>query len=196
MALWGVTDADEAKPKWAVQGGAVDPSNIFATAEGWVLRHYKKGDQTEYWDEVLVAVDGLVGAGGRGTNTLGNADITAVFFEETGWAAAATGTVVVIYNEKVTVNTSGGTPTLQVRNTTDSANIAATYARGSGTNRLEFDFTVAAQNKAHAIQAQTIAVNSGTIRDTGTTTDSDVVFVAGDVIGAGGSGSTKTFTAS
>ena len=196
MALWGVTDADEAKPKWAVQGGAVDPSNIFATAEGWVLRHYKKGDQTEYWDEVLVAVDGLVGAGSRGTNTLGNADITAVFFEETGWAAAATGTVVVIYNEKVTVNTSGGTPTLQVRNTTDSANIAATYARGSGTNRLEFDFTVAAQNKAHAIQAQTIALNSGTIRDTGTTTDSDVVFVAGDVIGAGGSGSTKTFTAS
>ncbi len=56
MALWGVTDADEAKPKWAVQGGAVDPSNIFATAEGWVLRHYKKGDQSEYWDEVLVAV--------------------------------------------------------------------------------------------------------------------------------------------
>ena len=30
MALWGITDADEAKPKWAVEGGAVDPSNIFA----------------------------------------------------------------------------------------------------------------------------------------------------------------------
>ena len=50
MALYGVTDADEAKPKWAVRGGAVDPSNIFATAQGWVLRHYKKGDQSEYWD--------------------------------------------------------------------------------------------------------------------------------------------------
>ena len=66
MALYGVTDADEAKPKWAVQGGAVDPSNIFATEQGWVLRHYKKADLSEYWDEVLVAVDGLVGAGGRG----------------------------------------------------------------------------------------------------------------------------------
>ena len=96
MALWGVTDANEAKPKWAVQGGAVDPSNIFATAEGWVLRHYKKGDQTKYWDEVLVAVDGLVGAGGRGTDTLGEADISAVFFEGTTYAAAATGTVVVL----------------------------------------------------------------------------------------------------
>ena len=41
MALYGVTDADEAKPKWAVRGSGVDPQNIFATADGWVLRHYK-----------------------------------------------------------------------------------------------------------------------------------------------------------
>ena len=33
MALWGVTDADEAKPKWAVQGCAVAPSNIFAPTD-------------------------------------------------------------------------------------------------------------------------------------------------------------------
>ena len=188
MALWGVTDADEAKPKWAVQGGAVDPSNIFATAEGWVLRHYKKGDQTEYWDEVLVAVDGLVGAGGRGTNTLGEADISAVFFEGTTYAAGATGTVVVIYNEKVNV-TAGAT--LVVTNTTDSASITATYARGTGTNRVEFDFTCAAADKVHTIGAQTI---SGTIKDAGTNTASDKVFVLGDTIGAGGSGSTKTIT--
>ena len=63
-----------------------DPQNIFATSQGWVLRHYKNAAKTTYWDEVLVAVDGLVGAGGRGTNTLGEADITAVFFEETGYA--------------------------------------------------------------------------------------------------------------
>ena len=34
MALWGITDADESKPKWAVRGSAVDQQNIFATAEG------------------------------------------------------------------------------------------------------------------------------------------------------------------
>ena len=82
MALWGITDADESKPKWAVRGGVVDPSNIFATESGWTLRHYKNAAKTEYWDEVIVAVDGLVGEGGRGTDTLGNADITAVYFEE------------------------------------------------------------------------------------------------------------------
>ena len=188
MTLWGVTDANEAKPKWAVQGGAVDPSNIFATEQGWVLRHYKKSDQTEYWDEVLVAVDGLVGAGGRGTNTLGEADISAVFFEESTYAAGATGTVVVIYNEKVTV-TAGAT--LVVTNTTDSASITATYARGTTTNRVEFDFTAAAADKVHTIGAQTI---SGTIVDTTGGATSDKAFVLGDTIGAGGSGTTKTIT--
>ena len=188
MALWGVTDADEAKPKWAVRGSGVDPSNIFATAEGWVLRHYKNAGKTTYWDEVLVAVDGLVGAGGRGTDTLGEADISAVFFEESTYAAAATGTVVVIYNEKVDV-TNGAT--LVVTNTTDSASITATAAAQTGTNRVEFTFTCAAASKVHTIGAQTI---SGTIVDANTSTASDKVFVLGDTIGAGGSGSTKTIT--
>ena len=188
MALYGVTDADEAKPKWAVQGGAVDPSNIFATEQGWVLRHYKKADLSEYWDEVLVAVDGLVGAGGRGTNTLGEADITAVFFEETTYAAGATGTVVVIYNERVNV-TNGAT--LVVTNTTDSASITATAAAQTSTNRVEFTFTAAAADKVHTIGAQTI---SGTIVDTTGGATSDKAFVLGDTIGAGGSGTTKTIT--
>ena len=188
MALWGKTDADESKPKWAVRGTGVDPQNIFATADGWVLRHYKNATKTKYWDEILCSIDGLVGAGGSGTNTLGNADITAVFFEETTYAAAATGTVVVIYNELVDV-TNGAT--LVVTNTTDSASITATAAGQTATNRVEFTFTCAAASKVHTIGAQTI---SGTIVDTGTSTASDKVFVLGDTIGAGGSGSTKTIT--
>ena len=189
MALWGITDADESKPKWAVRGSGVDPSNIFATASGWTLRHYKNAAKTEYWDEVIVAVDGLVGEGGRGTDTLGNADITAVYFEETEYAGGATGTVVVIYNEQVDV-TNGATLTVQV---TGASNPTATAAAQTGTNRVKFTFTAAATGKVHAIQAQTI---SGTIKDAGTNTASDKQFVAGDVQGAGGSGSTKTFTAS
>ena len=190
MALWGITDADEAKPKWSVRGGAVDPSNIFATAEGWVLRHYKNAAKTEFWDEVLVAVDGLVGAGGRGTDTLAEADITAVYFEETGYAGGAAASVVVIYNEKVDV-TNGAT--LLVRNTTDGANITATAAAQTGVNRVEFAFTAAATGKAHTIQPQSI---SGTIKDAGTNTDSEKAIASGDLIGAGGSGSTTGFTAS
>ena len=113
-----------------------------------------------------------------------------MFFEETGYAGGATGSVVVIYNEQVNV-TNGAT--LIVRNTTDSANITATAAAQTGVNRVEFTFTAAATGKAHALQAQTI---SGTIVDATGGATSDKAFVAGDVIGAGGSGSTKTFTAS
>ena len=58
--------------------GVVDPSNIFATESGWTTYH-KNAAKTEYWDEVIVAVDGLVGEGGRGTDNFGNADITAVY---------------------------------------------------------------------------------------------------------------------
>ena len=130
----------------------------------------------------------FIGAGGSGTNTLGNADITAVFFEESTYAAAATGTVVVIYNELVDV-TNGAT--LVVTNTTDSASITATAAAQTDVNRVEFTFTCAAASKVHTIGAQTI---SGTIVDANTSTASDKVFVLGDTIGAGGSGSTKTIT--
>ena len=187
MALWGKTDADESKPKWAVRGTGVDPQNIFATADGWVLRHYKNATKTKYWDEILCSIDGLVGAGGSGTNTLGNADITAVFFEETTYAAAATGTVVVIYNEKVNV-TNGATLTVSV---TGASNPTATAAAQTNTNRVEFTFTCAAADKVHTIGAQTI---SGTIVDSVGGAASDKVFVLGDTVGAGGSGSTKTIT--
>ena len=190
MALWGTNTSDESKPKWAVEGGAVDPSNIFATSAGWVLRHYKNVAKTAYWAEVLVAVDGLVGEGGRGTDTLGNATITAVFFEESGYEGGAAASVVVIYNEAVDV-TNGAT--LLVRNTTDNANITATAAAQTGTNRVEFAFTAAATGKAHAINAQTI---SGTIKDAGTNTNSDKTIASADLIGAGGSGDTTGFTAS
>ena len=63
-----------------------------------------------------------------------------------------------------------------------------TAAAQTATNRVEFTFTVAAQGKAH--DHQTTNHLTKTIVDTGTSTASDKVFVAGDVVGAGGSGST------
>ena len=87
MPLWGKTTSDESKPKYLTRGAAShDPQNCFATNQGWVLRHYKNAAKTKFWDEVLVSIDGLVGAGGSGTDTIGAATITAVFFEETSYA--------------------------------------------------------------------------------------------------------------
>jgi len=187
MALWGITETDESKPKWAVRGGAVDPANIFATAEGWTLRHYKNAAKTEFWDEVLVAIGGL--AGGDDPNAaLGEADITAVFFGEESVAQGETGrTVVVIYNELVDV-TAGAT--LVVTGSVTGA-ITATYASGTGTNRVVFEYDVPAQTETLSIGAQSI---TGTINDAGTSVVSSLVIAAEDVTGAGGFGTDLTLS--
>jgi len=32
-----------------------DKDNIFLTDQGWVYRHFKKADLSQYWDEIIVA---------------------------------------------------------------------------------------------------------------------------------------------
>ena len=189
MPLWGKSTADESKPKWldrVNKNGLLE--DCFATEQGWILRHYKGADKAtaRYWDEVLVAIGGLGGDGA--SDLLAAGDITAVFFEQEALAQTDTGTVVVIYNELVDVT---GSPTLVVTGDVTGA-VTATYARGTGTNRLEFDFTVPSATETLSIGAQTIALAGGSINDAGTSDAADLVFVSGDVVGAGGSGTDLT----
>ena len=193
MPLWGKTTSDESKPKYldnVNKNGLAE--DCFATEEGWVLRHYKGSDKNtaRFWDEVLVAIGGLAG-GASTTEGLGAANITGVFFEQESLAQGATGTVVVVYNELVDVAVSN--PTLVVTGSTTGA-VTATYARGTGLNRLEFDFTVPSQTETLSIGAQSITLaGSSTIKDKGAQV-ADVTIAAGDVRGAGGSGTDKTLS--
>ena len=193
MPLWGKTTSDESKPKYldnVNKNGLAE--DCFATEEGWVLRHYKGSDKNtaRYWDEVLVSIGGLAG-GASTTEGLGAANITGVFFEQESLAQGATGTVVVVYNELVDVAVSN--PTLVVTGSTTGA-VTATYARGTGLNRLEFDFTVPSQTETLSIGAQSITLaGSSTIKDKGAQV-ADVTIAAGDVRGAGGSGTDKTLS--
>ena len=96
-----------------------------------------------------------------------------------------------VFNELVTVANS---PTIVVTGAGGS-NATATYARGSGLNRLEFDFTVPSATQVISIGAQTIGTaGSATIKDSGQTVDADLTIAAGDVRGAGGSGTDKTLS--
>ena len=193
MPLWGKTTSDESKPKYldnVNKNGLAE--DCFATDEGWVLRHYKGSDKNtaRYWDEVLVSIGGLAGAGST-TEGLGAATITGVFFEQESLAQGATGTVVVVFNELVTVANS---PTVVVTGSSTGA-VTATYARGTGLNRLEFDFTVPSATETLSIAAQTIGTaGSATIKDSGQTVDADLTIATGDVRGAGGSGTDKTLS--
>ena len=181
MALWGNSSSDESKPKWTSDGNKnADKQNVFATAQGWVLRHYKNAGKTEHYDEILCAMKGLPTA-------LAAATITSVHFEEASYAQGDTGSVIVVYNELVDV-TSGATLTVTASGT---SNPTATAAAQTGTNRVEFTFTVPSATTTLSIANQTLG-GGNKIKDAGTNTNSDKVFVAGDVIGAGGSGSTKT----
>ena len=195
MPLWGKTTSDESKPKYldnVNKNGLAE--DCFATEQGWVLRHYKGSDKNtaRYWDELLVAIGGLAGAGST-TEGLGAATITGVFFEQESLSQGDTGTVVVVFNELVTV---ANNPTVVVTGSSTGA-VTATYARGTGLNRLEFDFTVPSATETLSIGAQTIGTaGSATIKDSGQTVDADLTIASGDVRGAGGSGSDKTLSIS
>jgi trimeric autotransporter adhesin len=182
MALWGKTaNSDEAKPKYLT---AAQKKNTFADSRGWVYT------QPSGLEEVLVSIGGL-------STTLSNATVSAVSFVTTSFSETAGGNIdiQVTYNEKVTVDTSGGTPTITITNSQagsgSSATVSAAYQSGSSTNKLVFRHTqaaddgsttngIAATDVLSVVVAQNIALNSGTIKDAGTATNSGVALVAAD----------------
>ena len=196
MALWGKSTTDESKPKYLTRGAQNhDPADCFADERGWVLRHYKQqGDKSaavaagEYWDEVLVAIGGL--GGGGAADLLEAPTTSAVFFEQEAIAVADVTTVVVIYNEPVDVT---GSPTIGIAASLTGP-VSATYARGTGTNRLEFDLpgsTLQAGDEI-SLPGLDIVLAGGTIFEAGTTLAAELNYTT--IVGAGGSGDDLTIT--
>jgi len=159
MSSWGATDSDEAKPKWLT---AAQKRDTYATSKGWIYKDPNTG-----LEEVIVAIGELSSAA-----KLNIADITSVVFATTSFSEAAGGNidVTVVYNEKVTVDTSGGTPTITITNdqagSGTDATFTASYQSGSSTNKLTFRATYAAadggvaEDDVLSIADQTLALNS------------------------------------
>jgi hypothetical protein len=145
MALWGVSDADESKPKYLSDA---DKKNCIAKPEGWVL---KKTVGSRNLEEILVATGADLAVG------IGQADITNIEFVSTAFDKSEGGTlsVKVIFNENVTVS---GTPQLTVVND-QRANHTLSYAIGANN---------AATNAGDelSIGANAVSLNGGTIVDT------------------------------
>ena len=177
MSLWGASTTDESKPKYLTDA---EKRDVYATKEGWVKRTTGTGDRANrVHEEILVAIGELAG-GSSTTAGLARGTISSVRFISTALGAADGGpfSVEVIYNEKVDVT---GTP--QVTVTSTGANHTLDYASGSGTNRLTFTSTIAAnaaaENDVLSIAAGNIALNSGTIQDAETNVDSGLTHGAG-----------------
>lgn len=175
MSLWGAYESDESKPKYLT---AEEQKNCYATEAGWVYKH-PNGDE-----EVLVAIGGLAG-GTSATANLGEATINSAEWLTTAITDAYTVmTVTVVYNEKVDVVTTGGTPTITVTNGDESSDgngdYTLSYSAGTGTNKLTFTasgLTFSATDVL-TIGSQNIALNSGTIKDAGTSVNSGVAVPA------------------
>ena len=173
MPLWGASDSDESKPKYLTDA---EKKLVFANTSGWVLEAgsaFSGNDNTNATPEVLVAIGELNVA-------LGSADITEIEFITTEFDKSDGGNidVRVRFNEAVTVT---GTPQFLVTNNTSSSrNITCDYLSGSTTNELIFRKTIAAGNAATnaddvlKVVADPVSLNSGTIKDTGTTTNSTI----------------------
>tara|TARA_B100000902_G_scaffold329271_1_gene325683 strand:- start:57 stop:611 length:555 start_codon:yes stop_codon:yes gene_type:complete len=167
MALWGHTSGTESKPNWLSDA---EKTKTQAKPYGWELAK-EVGSRT--LREVLVAwsSSGL-------TTALGAADITDIDFNITAFDKSEGGTlsVTVVFNEAVDVT---GTPQLTVVND-QRANHTLSYASGTGSNELVFTLAIAAANAATSagdelsIGANAVALNGGTIKDTGTNTASTI----------------------
>ena len=175
MSLWG----NDIKPKNLTD---VEKKEVYATSQGWVREAGSRlsGNGNVNADpEVLVAISGLATKSGTG-------NITEIEFITTSVSAASAGpfSVRVRFNEKVDVDTSGGTPTLLVTNSiydnasTSQGIVSLDYASGTGTNELTFTGTWTSgqlnENDVLSIGSNAAALNSGTIKDAGTSTNSTI----------------------
>ena len=188
MPLWGTTASSAAnKPKHLTDDEDSDYNiaNSYATESGWVMRAgtpASGNDNPAAQPEVLVAIGGL-------DTTLSGATVTDARFVVGSTATtdftAGDGTqrilLEITYDEAVTVDTSGGTPSVVVSNNDASGggygNHTLSYtATGSTANRIRFEKTSASLGNTDVLTVggANIVLNSGTIKDTadGTTNSS------------------------
>lgn len=182
MPLWGANTTDESKPKFLTDE---QKARTYATERGWEYT----GDNG--LPEVLVAIRGL--AGGATTSTkLGAATISQVYFGATSYSTGATGTVRVVWNEKVTRTTTGN---IVIKSTAaDGTSVTDIYATSVGAvgnvNYIDFTFTApSATGATLTITSQTISMGVNDFGQTGVTSDltialADVVYAAAKKTGS------------
>ncbi len=179
MSSWGASTSDESKPKYLTD---VEKRDCYADETGWTVPA-GGNDNPAALRETLVTIGELSG-GASGTVKLAAASVSSTRFITTAFAASdADFSAEVIFNEQVDVDTSGGTPTLELT-VTDTNGAAGgdklSYVSGTGTNRLVFTADDFSANETDVISlgADKIDLESGTIKDKGTNTNSSITHAA------------------
>ena len=196
MPLWGKAHASATnKPKYlpASEDSDYNRADSYATNDGWVMKAGTpaSGNGNANADpEILIAIRGL--AGTSSTTGLRAPTVTKMRFvvgtTATTDMSAGDGTqrilVEITYDEEVTVDTTSGTPYVDIANNNASGGGYGTHrlsytATGSTKNQLRFEKTSAGLGNTDVltIGGSNIVLNSGTIVDTadGTTAASLVL---------------------
>jgi len=182
---------EEAKPKNLT---TAEKKEVFANTKGWVREagtSASGNDNTDADPEVLVAIGDL-------TTSLGAATITSIDWNISAFDKSDGGTLsaTVRFNEAVDVVTTGGTPTISVTNGNEGSGTgrgphSLSYASGSGGNELVFTLAIGAANAATneddvlSFETQDVALNSGTIKDAGTSTNAELTITEAQGSAAG-----------
>ena len=181
MPLWGksATGTQAQKPKWLStdENSEFKKQDCIGMPGGWAMRAGTKAsgnNNTSATPEVIACVSG----GGSFATQLSTPTPTSHRFITSApdGGSSKTVTVEVTYDERVTVVTTGGTPTLTLANGNEGSGTGRTCvlsytATGSTANRIRFtasNITVAEDDVlTFGGGSQTnIALNSGTISDT------------------------------
>ncbi len=159
-----------------IPGNTVAPGNIVSVATGApaILGHRRyqsdeagggPGGQAEA--TTILGVPAFNGAGDDGV-----------------FGAGETVEVTFIFSQPVQVDTTGGTPSVEVLLSGTDAR-QATYLRGSGSGRLVFGYTLANGDGEHGsllVEPNTLALNGGAIRDAANNLNADIQHQGGTSI--------------
>ena len=189
MGLWGATDADESKPKHLT---TAEKKQVYATTAGWV----REGNNADQGNDNASAPPEVMDAIGGLPTSLGAATIASVDLVTTAWNASDGGTfqMRVRWNEAVDVVEAGSGLKMILSRTPDGGSAAShtlRYASGTGTNELIFSLAIAggspvAADDVLSIDAQSLVKASSTsVKDAGTSTDSEVAITAAQATATG-----------
>ena len=152
---WSIDDKRLFKNHLSQEWGTSDRIFVFISVNGDV--HIPNTEQQV--EIVPPTVDGTPSVSGAGTDAQ--------------WSVGETVGVTVTFSEAVDVDTSGGTPSIGI-GLGGTAARSATYASGTGTTELVFEYTLVSGDGSHGYMAVTpdsLALNGGTIRSAGSGVD-------------------------
>ena len=152
---WSIDDKRLYKNYLSQDWGTSDHIFLFISVNGDV--HTPNIEQQV--EIVPPTVDGTPSVSGAGTDAQ--------------WSVGETVGVTVTFSEAVDVDTSGGMPSIGI-GLGGTAARSATYASGTGTTELVFEYTLVSGDGSHGYMAVTpdsLALNGGTIRSAGSGVD-------------------------